>query len=37
VIVPGRIAVHESADHRVIIAHTAEAARWVRTGEIGPG
>jgi predicted nucleic acid-binding protein len=37
VLVPGRIALHRTADHEVVIAHPAEVARWVRTGEIRIG
>lgn len=34
VVNPGRIAIQRTADHEVIIAHPAEAAAWIRTGEI---
>lgn len=34
VLKPNRIAKYRTADHEVIIAHPAEAAAWVRTGEI---
>jgi hypothetical protein len=34
ILVPGRIALHRTAGHEVVIAHPAEVARWVRTGEM---
>jgi predicted nucleic acid-binding protein len=34
VVKPGRIAIHRTTEHEVIIAHLAEAAAWIRTGEI---
>jgi predicted nucleic acid-binding protein len=34
IVKPGRIAIHRTSDHEVIIAHLAEAAAWIRTGEI---
>lgn len=33
----GRIAIHRTADHELIIAHPAEALPWVRTGRIDFG
>jgi hypothetical protein len=33
----GRIAVHRTADHELIIAHPAEALPWVQTGRIEIG
>lgn len=37
ILVPGRIALHRTAEHEVVIAHPAEVAQWVRTGEIRIG
>jgi hypothetical protein len=37
VLVPGRVVLHRTADHEVVIAHPGEVARWVRTGEIRIG
>jgi predicted nucleic acid-binding protein len=37
IIVPGRVVLHRTADHEVVIAHPGEVARWVRTGEMTIG
>jgi predicted nucleic acid-binding protein len=37
VVVPGRVVLHRVADHEVVVAHPAEVARWVRTGEMTVG
>lgn len=34
VLKPGRIARYRTADHELLIAHPAEVAAWIRTGEI---
>lgn len=37
ILVPGRVVLHRTADHEVVIAHPSEVARWVRTGEMKIG
>jgi predicted nucleic acid-binding protein len=34
VLKPGLIALHRAPEHEVVIAHPAEVAAWIRTGEI---
>jgi predicted nucleic acid-binding protein len=37
ILIPERVALYRTAAHEVVIAHPAEVARWVRTGEMVVG
>lgn len=37
IVAPGRVAIHRTGDHEMIIAHPVEVARWLRTGVVDLG